>query len=436
MRWCRIICTVKKVRREQLERVLRLFLASISLILPASADTASDIADYILGKTSLNQDQIEQLDQNADHQLTVADLVHIDKSNVPFAFFAGLSDGAGGILEGSAATSSLAEGESLLLVVFFTKPVTDNLILQLAGSAGHNLDYSCPASIPVSNSDVVIIPILAIDDGLADGPSEKDIETIEITIRQGQEYLPGDAITHSVFIANNDSTWEGLMDFGFVQLHFQLELVRSLAGNSGSMTTDGYGIVPINENSPNAGWPLSSVSLSETEFTANVTGIDVSASSSLIGVDFERQFIFTAEDSVHGGNPVDNVDPGIRITGTVTENFNAINDAFAYLNKSSGGNFTLVRRPSEFDTANPALVDVPLLTKLSPDSGQTSPVTIEGRLLSEVTAVTFDNTPATIISNDGSRIRVIPPARAAGPVPVRVSRPGSVLNALVYTYVP
>jgi hypothetical protein len=338
--------------------VLLLLLGSILLIdsafggdclEPPPIATEQNIRDAVLGYKTFTSGLLSDMDLNQDGQVDVADLVCLVTTQSPGTPVASFDQVSSTVREGASAAG---------IQVNFSSRFVGDLKYTIDGSAVAGLDYSSLSGTVAVDGVAVYIPVAVVDDN----ENEANVETILLTLSYtdggGQGYVPGIFTEHCVYVHDNDAVWSGSMQILSMDLHFQMRIIQDPAGTDGALVTDGYGIIPLNGASTE--WPVNAISLDESRFDAEVTGITIPAGSTQTDAGLERRLVFFADKS----NPEHVVNPDSEIRGQVTEylksdshpQFNRLN--IGGENRGIKGKFILLKKIDVVEPQQPVLQDV------------------------------------------------------------------------------
>jgi hypothetical protein len=134
------------------------------------------------------------------------------------------------------------EGSGVIQVsVEFEQPLTTTLFYSIGGTATAGADFTDPnaGAIAVSGSGAEI-PIQILNDGEVN----EEIETIVLRLDPGSGYRVGGPSGHTLSIADNDSSWHGVLRTAEGRVAFVLELVNDDGTYSAKLLSDGMGTLP------------------------------------------------------------------------------------------------------------------------------------------------------------------------------------------------
>jgi hypothetical protein len=300
-----------------LTRSLAFALGALTLA-PAGlrALTTQDVQDAILGRRTFTAAELGAMDLNGDAAVDAADLVAFANPVVTANF----RTGASAVEEGAGPAGP---------VVDFSGPFVGRLSYRV-----RELPAGAPSTRQVqANGTAVVLPMAA-----ADNATIEETRTFELSLLESGEATPGYTlgthVLHTLVQQDNDAIWNGSYENAGLSVHFQLKILRNGGAVSGTLVTDGQGIIPLNGGGSE--WPLAGIALADGQFAAQVGGVLIEASATQTGVPMQRGLRFEATNGDNGGV----VDPAGTIVGRATETVTAAADP--YLNRTlTGGTFRL-----------------------------------------------------------------------------------------------
>ncbi len=296
------------------------------------------IRDAIIGRVDLSEFEREQLDFNQDGQLDVADLVMFLKQiePIPKAAF-------------ESYTSRTTEGsETAAVTAFFSRAFTGTLNYSLGTvtTATEGTDFASLGGTVSVNGTSVDISITLVDD-----LDLEAMETVELVLEEGTGYEIGTRSNHTLYIDENDSTWHGTMALQQRAMGFALTIRRD--GSTAEADLRGYdtGIIPESDT-PDAGWPMQNLEISENSFLAHIENIPVpQEQTSRLGTTFTRSLTFA---TVQGKDDTI-LDTQSEIEGDITMTLVPDSAAFAHLQRTVSGTFHMVKAPVQSNVPEAAL---------------------------------------------------------------------------------
>lgn len=202
----------------------------------------------------------------------------------------------------AAANSRITEGAGLILIPIVVDSVYSGLVyysLSLTGSATPESDFSAPQDGVISvNGTTASIPVTILDD--------LEVEDMEIIVLQLQDDAAGtyhtDAFdTHGILLIDNDANYSGLLQSGAGETSFRLCLLRfenevsaRLIPSPKSTASHLGGQLIPQPNPGQAGWPLTNVVLTATDFGAQSVPLPAGKSRLLGQTAMERTLIFSS----------------------------------------------------------------------------------------------------------------------------------------------
>jgi hypothetical protein len=242
-------------------------------------------------------------------------------------------------------------GGGIMLDIIFNSAFngTLNYAVSSTSLATAGEDYTALSGTIAVDGYSAAIP-LAFPDDLT---LESD-ETLEIRITEGTGYVPGAPSDTTVFIADNDAVWKGVITRQLTSgIGFDLVLLRNGDTVTGHILGDESGMIPPSDP-PGAGWPLQNVTATESTLNMVVTGIPVPGQyTERLGASFTRSFEFSYEarekDTV--------LNTLTEIAGKVTERLEPEDPVFSYLATEYEGAFMLKKVPGDVDVEEAPLED-------------------------------------------------------------------------------
>jgi len=288
-----------------------------------AAVTETDIRAALKGTQTFTAQQLADMDLNSDGAVDVADLVKLLKSQDPSRSVADFATSTTYVKEGGGAVS---------VAVSFSTAFKGDFRYTVEGTAVAGTDFNALSGLVSVNGTQATIPITILDNGLV-----QDVRTISLTIyfsaSETLGYLPGGATVHTIYITDNDEVWRGLLQLTGASLPFQMRIAKTGSGISGTLVTDGAGIIPLNGTSYD--WPAQ-LAVTSSSFNATVGPMPLAADTTLAGVELDRKLVFSA--TAPAGTTIDTAE---TITGTVTEEIKAA--AAPQFDRNVQGTFSLIR---------------------------------------------------------------------------------------------
>jgi len=288
------------------------------------------LRDVILGREDVSDAEMQMLDVNGDGQLDVADLIAFLKASgeTPKASF-------------ELSVSETTEGDGIALaVVQFSRAFTGTLNYSVNGSssATAGADYTTPTGQVTVQGTSVGIPIPVLDDLEMEG-----VETIVLHLEEGTGYELGAPSEHTLYIDENDVAWQGIMIRDYASRGFTLEIRRDGATTEGVLRGDDTGIIPI-PDPPDAGWPVQSIEITESTFSAHIESIPVPETyTARLATTFTRSIDLVA---VTSEDQPTLLDTETHTTGEFTETLTPDSPAFQHLARTVTGAFIMSRAPA------------------------------------------------------------------------------------------
>ncbi|MEZ5299120.1 MAG: hypothetical protein R3F11_00365 [Verrucomicrobiales bacterium] len=204
----------------------------------------------------------------------------------------------------AAPLAQAAESDTVGVLVCFSAPFT--------GTLRYTLDFGDGAGaqagqIQVGGATTATIPV-----ALGDDAEVGELRAFNLKLSDaGGIYGVGDNASINVVVQDNDAYWGGALssESPAIDLGARMLIARDAAGLTGCFKTDRSGFLPANTSDPDGDWPLASLALSGTAFSATTQPIIVPAAESLYGADT----VMTLALAASGGGVTEN-----RLTGTFT----------------------------------------------------------------------------------------------------------------------
>ncbi|MCB2153630.1 hypothetical protein KQI84_01990 [bacterium] len=296
----------------------------------ASAASAQDIAGAMLGRVQLTPEELVAADKSGDGVVDSADLRRqTDEGGAPKVSFA-------------AATTTTEEGnQQIEIEVYFDRPFSGTVEWSVGGTASAGQDYVGTANSMTVNGVDFKLPIEILDDSTV----EQDAETIELLLLDTANYDLGAPQVHTVYLQDNDRTWDGTIQSGFFNYGFTMEILRNGSNTTAKLMSDGNGSFAAGE------YNLMNVFFTDQVFTADSVPISVSPDELLFRRGMQRTLEFRANKGDEGVLIKDGF-----VGGHVTERVSATSADDSYLDRSVVGTFTMMRRPQAVPQTPPDLV--------------------------------------------------------------------------------
>ena len=314
-----------------------LYLALCPCSAGALEVTEQNVRAAILGTETFTVQEQAQLDVNDDGRVDVGDLAIV--AGVPVASF-------------EIYALDVTEGDGTIQVdVTFTSAFTGTLHYTVDGTAVSGDDYTpLSGTVAVTDADATTIDIPLVDDAVREDVAETVILTIDHDPDQDWGYVPGASMIHQVSIADNDAVWKGSIRNNNAVLHFEMELTRTAGGTTAMLRGDSDGIIPPHAGED--GWPAAFCLLTETQFEAVVSDMEIPIELTLAGTSLRRRLWFTAD----AGNEDHVVDAASEIRGTVAEVIESTEEQ--HLDTALAGSFAMIKSIPEVDPSEPELEPV------------------------------------------------------------------------------
>ena len=188
-----------------------------------------------------------------------------------------------------------------------------------------SLAYSVEGGTPERGADFKSAEFTAIDRGreavivieLHDDDVIEDLETIQVTLQQGEGYQLGSARQHTVTIRDNDESWRVVHHVEGMTFEYGMQITRDGDGTDAKVTSDGLNGLPAGT------YPVRHLGISpdNNRFEADIGPIMVGADQTLLGAELARNFRLFADpaDQKLGHS----IDYSHSVIGSVTETWTA-----------------------------------------------------------------------------------------------------------------
>ncbi len=315
-------------RRDTNSRAVLFALAL--LVLGTSVAQAQDIAGALLGRSQLSPVELAQADKNDDGIVDVADLLlQFNAEGSPIASFA-------------VASSFAVEGnERIEVEVFFDRPYSGTVSWSASGTASLGQDYAGGSNSVSVDGLTGRIPIDLIDDS----NREEDVETIELLLLASDSFDLGYTQIHTIYLNDNDRIWDGAVINGYADYDFTMEIIRNGSSVSGKLMSDGNGTFPEGD------FPLGTIVFANGDFMAKTAPAAIDTDDLMFRKPLERELELRAGTIVPGSRFTDDL-----ISGEATELLRAVDSADDYLNRTTNGTFSMVRRVQPVPSDNLTLM--------------------------------------------------------------------------------
>ena len=324
-------------RRNKSGCLMALFLA----LLPLSRTEATIVSEQSLRDAVLNRISTDATtwDLNQDGKVNVADLVLASRyaTEVSFAY---------------PSTTAVESLTTVNVPLTFTRPLSGVIQYDVSGTAVSGTDF-----IPLTGSLSVNGTNATCSIQLKDDLAINDPRTIILKLRSpptnSATFALGAQCIHTVFINDNDATWQGQMTTDGLQLPFTLAILQSNTVYQASVTSDGSGALPAGL------WPTV-LTVNSNAFFATIGPIAVQNTNTLLNVAFSEWLYLS---SVPATNAQHALDMTSSIVGSIREEFIFQDASQQHLNRVGTnavvGTFTLQKTTPKLTRTQPTLITYP-----------------------------------------------------------------------------
>lgn len=299
--------------------------------------TEQNLRSVILeGGDGFTVDEINDLNLNNDSQVDVADLIRF--LNLQGALPQGIYFDQPELV--------VNEGNgSIRLVINVLPGYQGSIHYAIESTATPGVDFESVSGTLTANGKQATLEINLIDD-----LELEEVETINVTLIPDSGYQIGPTQQQTVYIVDNDSRWQGMIEIGILNIGFTMDLAANGETFTAMVKSDGASALPAGE------WPVSLL-VTETTFKATIGPIPVAAEQTLWGVPLERTLILSADNNKEN----ELLDLNKIIRGSMQDKIAPVNGAGQFDLSSSPflqGKFLLLKAPPIVPVAKSGLTDI------------------------------------------------------------------------------
>ena len=298
--------------------------------------------DGLTGRAPLTSQEREVLDLNADGRMDVADLI----------YFLRTQEGLPRVRFTAGQSRHREDAGQALVELQWDRAFDGTLFFEVAEdtTALPGEEFEPPADALAISGTEAELPV-----SLVDTLGRQGLRSVVLELVPGDGYEVGSPSVHHLYIEDTDSLWSGVLTQGESSVPFELEIQRSEGEAEAVFFHVPGGFVPESDP-PEAGWPATDVSMSETELTVTVEDLPVpSQHSSRFPMAFTRTLTLTGSAAKDGF--AFNTD--VMIEGEYEEIVAPEDPAFEYLTTTRNGVFLLQRGSERFEAQRQALEQAP-----------------------------------------------------------------------------